>query len=363
MIDLGIGQPQLSLLPHQELRRAAEVALTGESNALLNYGPSLGDGYFRLALAEFLSSRYGSAVDASTLMATGGATQALQLVASRLARPGDVVLVEEPTYFLAQQIFEDAGLRVVGVPLGPSGLQPEVVEKALHEHQPRLLYTIPVHQNPSGVTLAAEHRRSLVHLCSELGTLLVADEVYQLLTYEGSAPPPMATYLDSESVVSIGSFSKILAPGLRLGWLQSCAGILQKLTGAGVFASGGGVNHFTGCLVREVLASGDQGRYLETLLKVYRHRVGLLDALLREHLGEKVRWRKPEGGYFFWLELVDGRDAASLLERATAAQVGYRHGSRFSTRGDFASYLRLSFAHYGDEEIARAVERLAGVLG
>jgi DNA-binding transcriptional MocR family regulator len=172
----------------------------------------------------------------------------------------------------------------------------------------------------------------------------------------------MAAYLDSECVVSVGSFSKILAPGLRLGWVQSCPKILERMAGAGIFPSGGGVNHFTGCLVREVLTSGDQALYLDSLLTIYRRRVELMDRLLSEQLGEQVRWRKPEGGYFFWLEMVDGRDAAALLEKATAAQVGYRHGARFSTRGDFASYLRLSFAHYGEDDIARPVERLARVL-
>jgi DNA-binding transcriptional MocR family regulator len=362
MVDLGIGQPQLELLPHDLMRQAACRVLTGQDNACLNYGPARGNGYLRLALAEFLGPRYGCAVDPATLMATGGASQALSMIASALAQPGDTVLVEEPTYFLAHRVFSDCGLRVVGVPIGADGLQPEELEAAIERHRPKLLYTIPVHQNPSGVIMAAQHRRAIVDMCARHGVLIVADEVYQLLTYQGSPPPPLAAYLDSEAVISVGSFSKILAPGLRLGWIQAAESLLGRLTSLGVFASGGGVNHFTGCLVQDVLASGGQASYLDGLLATYGRRVDLLDRLLTEHLGDRVVYRRPEGGYFFWLRLADGRDALALLERAGEEKVGYRSGVLFSTIGSFRDHLRLSFAHYGDEALQHGVERLARVL-
>lgn len=362
MIDLGIGQPQLETLPHELLRDAAQRTLTGEDNSLLNYGPVRGDGHFRLALAEFLSRGYGISVEPSSLMATGGASQALAMLATTLARPGDVVLVEEPTYFLAHKIFADAGLDVVGVEIGAEGLTPAVLAEAIARHKPRLLYTIPIHQNPSGVTLSAAARAEIVELCRQNEVLILADEVYQLLTYQGSPPPPMASFLDSEAVVSLGSFSKILAPGLRLGWLQAAPVLLDRVSSLGMLASGGGVNQFTGCLVRSLLESREQDRYLDKLRALYSHRVDLLDRLLRQILGSKVAYHKPEGGYFFWLRLEGEKDAASLLAEASRLQVGYRAGSRFSTKSGFSDYLRLSFAHYGDEDLERAVERLARLL-
>ncbi len=362
MIDLGIGQPQLEILPHGILRRAAERSLQGIDNSLLNYGPARGDGYFRLALAEFLSRGYGYPVTPDSLMATGGASQALSLLSGTLTKPGDTVLVEEPTYFLAHQIFADAGLKVVGVPIGPEGLELQTLSEAISQHKPSLLYTIPVHQNPSGVTMTESARGQIVELCRQNEVLILADEVYQLLTYHGSAPRPLASFLDSETVISIGSFSKILAPGLRLGWIQAPSSILDRLTSLGMFSSGGGVNQFTGCLVRRVLESQDQENYLKELRDLYSHRVDLLDSLLRDILGDRVSYRKPEGGYFFWVRLVGERDASALLPEATRHQVGYRAGSRFSTRGLFVDYLRLSFAHYGDDDLRRAVERLDRVL-
>lgn len=362
MIDLGIGQPQLEILPHELLRGAAERMLTGEDNSLLNYGPARGDGHLRIALAAFLSRGYGISVEPSSLMTTGGASQALAMLAATFARPGDVVLVEEPTYFLAHKIFADAGLEVVGVEIGAEGLTPTLLAEAIARHKPRLLYTIPVHQNPSGVTLSAAARAEIVELCRDNEVLILADEVYQLLTYQGCVPPPMAYYLHSQAVVSIGSFSKILAPGLRLGWLQAAPGLLERVSGLGMLASGGGINQFTGCLVRSLLEQQEQDRYLEELRALYSHRVDLLDRLLREMLGSKVTYHKPQGGYFFWLRLQGGKDAASLLSEATRLQIGYRPGSRFSTTGLFSDCLRLCFAHYGDEELERAVERLARLL-
>ena len=362
MIDLGIGQPQLSLLPHEAMRRASERLLTGQDNACLNYGPARGNGYLRLALAEFLAPRYGCPVNAENLMISAGCTQALSMIAGTLAAPGDTVLVEDPTYFLAHRVFRDRGLRIAGIPIGPQGLEPDALEKAIFKaHRPKLLYLIPAHQNPSGITLAQEYRRLIVGLCERHGVTIVADEVYQLLTYRGTPPPPMAAFIDSEAVISLGTFSKILAPGLRLGWIQAAEPILAKLTALGVFASGGGLNHFTGCLVNEVLRSGDQASYLEGLVETFRVRVDLMDRLLHETLGNHVQYVKPEGGYFFWLRLPDG-DAETLSLRVRALGVGYRSGPLFSTSGSFRDSLRLSFAFYGNEDLEQGVHRLAKAI-
>lgn len=362
VIDLGIGQPQLDLLPSRQLAAAAARALDGSDNASLNYGPARGNGYFLLALANLLQAGYGVPVSAESLLATGGCSAALAMLAGTLARPGDTVLVEDPTYFLAHRIFHDASLRVVGVPLGPQGLEPDRLAAAITEHRPKLLYTIPVHQNPSGLTMSAEARRPIVELCERHRVTILADEVYQLLTYQGDPPPPMAAYLDSEAVVSLGSFSKILAPGLRLGWLQAAPSLLGKLTSLGVFASGGGTNHFAGCMVKEMLENGDQASYLEELRKLYRHRVELMARLLEQHLGDRVSFERPSGGYFFWLRLRDGRDAQALYSKAVQAGVGYRTGALFSASGAHRDHLRLSFAYYGDAELETAVERLATVI-
>lgn len=216
-INFGIGQPGLDLLPLDFIRQAADLRMRAGDTTLLNYGYELGDGYFRLALAHFLGRGYGIPVGAEFLMTTAGASQALDLICSRFSKPGDVVFVEEPTYFLALRIFADHGLEVVGLPTDDDGLVIDSLVDALVDRQPAFIYTVPTFQNPTGITMAEERRQQLVALAQAHDFLVVADEVYHLLDYAMLPPYPFAGYIDGERVLSIGSFSKILAPGLRLG--------------------------------------------------------------------------------------------------------------------------------------------------
>ncbi len=362
-IDFGIGQPQLELLPRQLLLQASQTVLSQADNSLLNYGHPKGDGRFRLALSEFLAPRYGVEVDPGSFVTTNGASQALDLIASIFTCPGDTVLVEEPTYFLSHRIFTDRGLKVVGVPLAEDGLDLERLEQAVTEHRPKLVYTIPVFQNPTGISLSRAKKQALVEMAQAQDFLIVADEVYQLLSYGATPPPPLAGWLDSQKVLSVGSFSKILAPGLRLGWIQSGKKLQQRLLECGLLRSGGGLNPLIGGVVGEVLRNGSQADYTDFLRRTYSHRVDLLDRALRDLFGSRVRFCRPEGGYFFWLELVDGRDAEQLSQQAAEAGTGFRAGVRFSSQRGLRSFLRLSFAHYGDQQLLEGVERLTSVLG
>ena len=363
VIDFGIGQPQLNLLPRQLLSKAADQLLARPDCTPLNYGHGKGDGRFRQALSEFLSPGYGGPVDPGSFVTTGGASQALDFIAQRFAQPGDTILVEEPTYFLAHQIFSDRGLRAVGIPVGATGLDLEALEAAVREHRPAFFYTIPVFQNPTGFTLPPAHRRALIEMAQRHGFLIVADEVYQLLHYHGEAPPPpFASQLDSGVVLSVGSFSKILAPGLRLGWIQTCAELQEHILASGLLHSGGGLNHFVSCLVSQLLVNGSQGEYLQQLQTVYGGRVEAMDRALQTHLGDRIVYQRPEGGYFFWVQLGGGIDSQSLLPEATRAKVGFRAGQRFSSHGQLRDCLRLSFAHYDEEAIEVGVQRLASAL-
>ena len=361
-IDFGIGQPQLDLLPRELLWKASQAVLDDTSNTSLNYGHAKGDIRFRQALADFLAPDYGCRPDPAHFLTTNGASQALHLIANIYAKPGDTVLVEEPTYFLAQQIFEDRGLKVVSVKLGPDGIDLKDLAKLAKKHKPALVYTIPVFQNPTGVTASLENRRELVALAQKWGFLIVADEVYQLLNYTETPPPALAGFVDSEVVLSVGSFSKILAPGLRLGWIQTAPALQQRLLDFGLFKSGGGLNHHVCCVVGKAMAYGWHRTYTEGLKRIYGHRVEVMDRCLRRELGDYVQYEKPRGGYFFWLELPKKVDASELMEKATMMKTGFRPGVRFSSRGKLKNYLRLSFAHYHENAIEVGVERLAKVL-
>lgn len=367
-IDFALGQPDFDLLPHDLIQHAAAERLAEGDNELLNYGYEQGDGRFRAALATFLSEGYGTSVLPDSLMVTAGASQALSLICTLFTRPGDTVFVEEPSYFIALRILrEDHQLKPVSIPTDEHGLIPEAVEEALAVHSPRLLYTIPTFQNPSGVTLSQPRRERLVQLAEAHDFLIVADEVYHLLDYgepAGDPPPaPLAAQIESGRVLSVGSFSKILAPGLRLGWVQSAPEHVQRFVTCGLVSSGGGLNHFTSNIVRVVLESGEQAEYLARLRDTYRRRIQAMDRVLREAVGDRAQWQTPRGGYFFWLAFPEGTKTASWLAAAHEQDVGFLPGPNCSSEGGLENYMRLSFAHYSDVEIERGIARLGQVIG
>jgi 2-aminoadipate transaminase len=358
VINFGIGQPSGDLLPVELVRTAAERFLRSAEPRELNYGDRPGDSTFREALAGFLTGEYGAQVAADDLFVTAGNSQALDFVCSRFTRPGDTVIVEEPSYFLAFKIFTDHGLDIVPVPLDQHGMDIDALEAVLKRTKPTLLYTIPSFQNPGGQSMSAARRRRLAELSREHDFVVVADEVYQMLWYDSPPPPALGTLTNRGHVLSLGSFSKILAPGMRLGWIQAAEPLMQRLLDSGVINSGGSFNQFTSLVVREALKSGLQAAFVQQLRETYARRVDVMDQALQTHFGGRARWRKPCGGYFFWLEFGAGMDTTALRAQADDYQTGFQPGQNSSSGGGLKNCLRLSFAHYGEEDIRAGVERL-----
>lgn len=362
VINLGIGQPSLSLLPLDLMKQAANHRLNQGDPSLLQYGAMQGDGYFRLALAQFLSKAYGTPVETDHLFITAGSSQGLDLICTFFTKPGDTVFVEEPSYFLALHIFADRHLKVVSIPTDEDGLIIEALEEKLAEHRPAFLYTVPVFHNPSGITLSASRRERLVALSEAYDFLIVADEVYQLLNYTTSPPPPMGSYGSGHSVLSLGSFSKILAPGLRLGWLQADPSRLDRFVRSGLLDSGGGLNPFTSGLVRSALELGLQQEHLAHLKRVYTERSAVLSEALHQYLPDSVTFTEPAGGFFIWLRLPHEIDAAELLQTAQKHNVAFHPGRRFSSQQGLQNCLRLSFCFYEEAQLVEGVKRLGQAL-
>ncbi len=248
VLDLSWGHPSPRLHALDVVQRAAAHAWSTTRAATLQYGAEQGFGPLLDTLAAFLSQEpaYGMAVSPEHLFLTGGASQAIDLACTLFAREGDTVFVEEPTYYLVSKIFANHHLRVVGVPTDADGLCTDVLASMLadlSQPSPALLYTIPTYQNPSGSVLSFERRQRLVELAQHHGVLLLSDDVYQLLHYGPPPPPPLVAFDDTGCVISLGSFSKILAPGLRLGWVQAHPNLIRRFVAAGMVASGGGLNH------------------------------------------------------------------------------------------------------------------------
>jgi 2-aminoadipate transaminase len=361
IIDLGRGDPQMDLLPLDMLRRAAVDRLSKGDNAFLQYGTEQGDGYLRLALARFLGAHYGFDVDPATMFITSGISSALDLLCTLFTKPGDTILVEEPTYFLALRIFADRGLRVIPLPTDEDGLVVDALPQLLRRHRPRFLYFIPVFQNPTSRTLREERRGAVLDIARDHDLLLVADEVYQLLSYTVSPPPSLAFHTGLENVIALGSFSKILAPGLRLGWLHAHPTIIKRLVSCGLLDSGGGMNPFTSAIVRGVIESGDLERNISHLNEVYAQRMKVTDAALRRCLPQ-AQFATPHGGYFFWVRLP-GIDTKELRSGAGRYDVDFRPGSLFSSAGGLHDYMRLGISFYDAQELERGVQRLADLVG
>jgi len=356
-IDLGLGDPQLSLLPLEMIRQGAQNCLSQNDPSFLQYGTNQGDGYFRQSLAKFLSNGYGFPVDPDNLFVIPGVSMGLHLISSFFTHPGDKVFVEEPTYLYALRIFADLGLQLIPIQTDENGILIESLEENLNLNTPKFLYIIPTFQNPSGCTLSHDRRERLIGLSQEHGFFIVADEVYHLLSYRETPPKPFASYTAGGNVISLGSFSKILAPGIRLGWIQTSQAIINRFITSGLLESGGGLNPFVSSIARTILDTGGLDENIAKLISIYRNRLSRFDAALHSELPE-MHYKAPMGGYFIWARLPEGILARDLQPRANELRVGFRPGNLFSSQGAKQEYIRLCFVFYEPDVLEQGVARL-----
>ncbi len=277
VVEFAFGEPDPTLLPVGLVREAAARALGAGGAAALAYGSNPGPEAVRAAIAARTSAREGLALTAEDVIVSGGNSQALDQALTMLTAPGDVVFVECPTYNLALGIIADHPVDVVGVPLDGEGLDVEALEAAVREvrasgRRPRLLYTIPTFHNPAGVSLSMPRRRRLLELARREDLILVEDDVYRELAYTGEAPPALRTLDPEAPVVRLGSFSKSLAPGLRLGWFDAPPALRDRLAAAGVVESGGCVSQFSAHVVAALLEAGAYGAHVAALRLAYASR-------------------------------------------------------------------------------------------
>lgn len=360
-IDLGMGNPDVDLLPLTLLQLAAEKYFSRGDPNTLQYGAEQGNGYFLDSLSGFLETGYGSKVSPDSLFTTTGASSALDLLCTLYTQAGDLIYVEEPSYFLALRIFQDHRLQVVPVPMDEDGLQVDIMEEMLKKFQPKFIYTIPTHHNPSGRTLTQERREQLVQLAQKHNFLVIADEVYHFLSYTQTPPPPLAVFTtEVEQIISINSFSKILAPGLRLGWIQAHNKVIDRLAGCGLLDSGGGMNPFTSAIVRHFIDSGDLVKNIARLRPTYLERLNVLCTALDQHLPQ-VEYSRSHGGFFLWVRFP-GQDTSLLRKELARYKVDLRPGELFSSQAGLKEFARLGFCYYPPDDLEKGVRRLHNCL-
>ncbi len=363
LISFAGGFPDPLTFPRE--RAAAllqEFASAGEVSAF-QYAPTRGLAGPLETLATRIESQQGRRPDEDELLITSGAIEALELVGKTFLDRGDTVVVEAPTYLGAIMAFRGFESEVVAVPIDEAGLEVDELERRLADGlRPKLLYTIPDHQNPFGVTLAAERRAALVELARRHGFLIVEDVAYRELGFGDDASPPTLWSLAPDVVVQAGTTSKTFFPGLRLGWAAAPVEISQRLVSAkqNTDQCAGALGQR---LFEEYVSRGWIEQQLAESRTLYRKKCeATLDALAR-HMPERARWTTPRGGFFSWLTLPDGVDSTDLAARAAAQGVGIVPGTLFFADGRGNDSVRLSFSMVDESQIDEGIARLAALMG
>ena len=324
-VNFKVGQPAPAMLPLDKIRKAAAEKFKEEDPSYLQYGDIPGYKEFRLTLANYLTTEYGAPVSHEDLFVTNGVTGGLTFLCILYTKAGDTVFVEDPSYFLALRIFKDFNLNVVQIPMEKDGISVDGLEKALKEHgPPKFLYTIPTAQNPTGRTMTEEKRKKVVGLAEQHNFHIVADEVYHLLCFPGNHGPLPMPYYDTsrKHVFSVCSFSKILAPALRLGWIQAPPALLKPIVDSGMFDSSGGINPVISGFVQKAIEMGIQKEHLAWTREELHRRATHLMECCDKFMPKGVTYEKPLGGYFVLLQLPDGLSADELLEICIKEKVG-----------------------------------------
>jgi 2-aminoadipate transaminase len=335
-----------------------------QARLALQYGPEQGSPALIDYLVGKLNREEGLNLTRDNLMIVAGSTGAVDMIARLYARHGGVVLVEAPSYRDSLDAIRDHGADLRQVPIDDDGLIIEALEARLvalrrEGKPPRLLYTIPNFQNPSGVTLTSARREAIVALAREHGFLIVEDDVYRDLFFEGDVPPSLYALAKGRGVLRIGSFSKIMAAGLRLGWLVAEPEHIQQFVNCGAMQMGGGANPFVARMVAEYCRAGHLEPHIAQLRQVYRHRRDVTVTALKEHMPPGVSWTHPRGGFFIWLTFPQGVSVESLQEVARRSGVLFSPGKGFFAGAGGERNIRLAFSFVPPDEIEQGVAILA----
>ncbi len=363
MVSLAGGNPDLSSLPLDRLAARAAALIAEHGLDVLQYGAGGGLEQLKAAVAEHVRAA-GIETGTEEILITSGSQMGLELIATLLCDPGDVVLAEGPTYVGAIGTFAGLEAEVVHVASDDDGLVPERLEEAIARLREqgrtiKLLYTIPNFGNPSGLHLRADRRPRIVELCAEHGITIVEDDPYGLISFGAPAAPALRS-LDP-NVLYLGSMSKIFSPGLRIGWVIAPADIRMRLQIAAE-ATTIHASVLSQHLALAYLEEFDWRQHLARAIDLYRDRAAALVAALERQLPPGTRWTTPQGGFFVWVTLPEGIDADALLDDAIDEGVVYVPGTAFYADGGGAQQLRLSFSLVSPEQIEEGVRRLARAI-
>jgi DNA-binding transcriptional MocR family regulator len=364
VVSLAGGMPFVQALPLDALAETAARLVRERGAEVLQYGSGQGDVTLRGQILDVMSE-VGINAHPDDVIVTTGSQMALDLVTRVFCDPGDVVLVEAPSYVGALGVFRAYECDIVHVPMDAEGLVPEALEEAIARvrgqgKRVKMIYTIPSFHNPAGVTQGAERRRRILEIAQRERVLVLEDDPYGLLGFEG-APPRAIRADDDQQVVYLGSFSKTIASGLRVGWAVAPHGVREKL----VLAAESAVlcpSNYAQLTVSDYLATQPWREQVKVFRELYRERRDALLDSLEQLMPAGTTWTVPQGGFYSWVTLPEGLDSKAMLPRAVAALVAYVPGTGFFVDGQGRESLRLSYCYPDPDRIREGVRRLAGVV-
>ncbi len=369
IISFAGGFPDPALFDVEGIREATAAVLANQPGAVLQYGATEGWQPLREGISAFMADK-GSQVTPDGLIVTTGSQQALDLIGKTMISPGDKVIVEAPTFLATIQCFRLYGADIVGAPIDADGVKIDVLEQLIEQHKPKLVYLIPTFGNPSGATLSLQRRLRILEIAARTQTLVVEDDPYGEL-YFGAPPPPSLLALSEqvpgsrEWLAHCGSFSKILSPGLRVGWMIAPPELLARATMCKQF-SDAHTSTFAQATAAQYLKAGRMPATLAHVRQVYAERALAMGNALRRELGEGIEFVQPQGGLFVWARLTGAGgqcgDGAEFAKRAIAQGVAFVPGAPFYATDPDPSTLRLSFATADVARIEEGVARLAKAL-
>jgi 2-aminoadipate transaminase len=370
IISFAGGFPDSAMFDVDGIREAVNKALTEEPGGALQYGATEGYQPLREQLAHLMATKGCGDVTPEGLIVTTGSQQALDLIGKTMINPGDKVIVEGPTFLATIQCFRLYGAQVIAAPIDEHGVKTDELEKLIKEHKPKFVYLIPTFGNPSGATLSLARRKQVLEMAVKYQTPIVEDDPYGDL-YFGEAPPPKLLALSGsvpgsrDWLVHCGSLSKVLSPGLRVGWMIAPAQLLAKATMCKQF-SDAHTSTFAQATATQYLKAGRMPATLEHVRKVYAERARTMGESLKREMGDAISFTQPGGGLFFWARLTGAngklKDAGELARRAIEKGVAFVPGAPFFASNPDHSTLRLSFATADVAKIVEGVGRLGQAI-
>lgn len=361
MISFAGGNPSNTALEPEVISRLSAQVLEKYGATLLQYGATDGFGPFRESAAAFLNTE-GVRCDASQVLPVQGGSQAFDLLLKALIDPGDVVLCESPTFLGAIQAMREYNAKLVAMPTDDEGVIVEAAEALIKEHRPKLMYVIPTFQNPTGITLSLERRKALAALANEYGVVIAEDDPYRDLRYRGEALPPIQSFDEGGWVVYMSSFSKYIAPGMRLGAAAVTNPLLLRKMVIGKQSADVHSPLLNQAIVDAYLREGLMPGHLQRICGDYRKQ---LDAMLAgfDHFPAGTKHTVPQGGLFVWAELPEGVDGLAAFDAAVEAGVAFVPGTHFYPDGGHLNTLRLNFSMCDIPTIEEGMRKLGGVIG